>query len=150
MSVVKVLNNQNIFDIAIQTLGNVTGAYDLAFENGIGITDNLELDNTLTVNTEVIEPIIVNFYTQRNLKPATAYITNLDNDNGVTPQGKGIGRMQIGVNFCIDACGINFDAIGDTAIEASCGVNYDAIGDSEIQRSFGINYDAVGTDPMIS
>ena len=74
----KVLQGQTIFDIAIQELGSVEGAFALAVLNGISITDEL------TSGHELLLPVtsnksIANYYMNKEIKPATSDNEVVDN-----------------------------------------------------------------------
>lgn len=66
-----VLQGQSLLDIAVQTCGSVEAAFDLAVANNLDIDDKLiagqELDAVSTTDTQ-----IVNYYKNRNIKPATS------------------------------------------------------------------------------
>ena len=87
-----VLSQQSLFDIAIQTTGDASAAFELAVANGISITDELETGQELTpVNMAVKE--ITGYYANRRLKPAT-----------------GLTEMEIPIDG-IDFMGIEIDFI---------------------------------------
>ena len=66
----KTLNGQSIVDIAIQTAGSIESAFDLAISKGLSVTDVLSPGTE--INTEnVINKTIVDYFTMKNLKPAT-------------------------------------------------------------------------------
>lgn len=68
----KVLEGQTIFDVAIQECGSAEAGYDLAMLNGISVTDDLTAGQELLV-PEATNKQIKAYYSQKNIKPATAY-----------------------------------------------------------------------------
>ena len=72
MKKIKVLNNQSLFDIAIQEYGTVEAVFDLAMANGLGITDELNAGQELAVpDSDFVIPEIVAYYKKNGLHPAT-------------------------------------------------------------------------------
>ncbi|MFC4163994.1 hypothetical protein ACFOWU_10030 [Epilithonimonas zeae] len=70
---IAVLHNQSLLDFAIQHTGNVLNAFDLSIANGISITDDLTVGMSLLIpETIVKDQEILDFYTAKNIKPATA------------------------------------------------------------------------------
>jgi len=72
----KILHGQSLLDLAIQTAGSVEAAYDFAVANGLSVTDDLIVGKEHKA-TGVINKSVLNYYTQKNIKPATA-ITGID------------------------------------------------------------------------
>jgi hypothetical protein len=73
---IKALNNQSLFDIAIQTLGSAEAAFDLALANNISITDDLEAGQILTVPqaaNDYVKKQTVEYYKINDIKPATQW-----------------------------------------------------------------------------
>ena len=87
-----VLDRQDLFDIAIQTSGNASAAFDLALENDLSLTDNLEVGEAVTAVETQNKPI-ADYYSAKQLKPAT----------GITEEQARVG----GINFM----GIEIDFI---------------------------------------
>ncbi len=99
MKTVKTQNKQNLFDISIQELGGVEKVFDLAFNNGVSVTTDLEVNTELELNSStIINNAIVSFYKQRNIKPATA---STEAQNELLNQNCGIGCMIIGLTFIV-------------------------------------------------
>lgn len=65
---VTVLNGQTIFDIAIQSCGNVESAYDIALMNDIDMFSGLKTGMTLNV-PDVVNKRVVKIFEQE--KPAS-------------------------------------------------------------------------------
>jgi len=68
---VPVLNNQSLFDVAIQECGSTEAAFRLAFDNAMSVTDDLSPGQTVSVS-HVENSKIVDFYRTNGIKPATA------------------------------------------------------------------------------
>lgn len=67
---IKVLNNQSLFDVAIQHAGTPEAAFDLALRNGLSIVDELATGAELA-GVEVANKPVENYYSTRRLLPAT-------------------------------------------------------------------------------
>lgn len=69
---IEVMKGQSLFDIVIQGTGYMESVFALAIENGLSITDHLDGISTISIpaGTEK-DRDMVNYFTQRNLKPAT-------------------------------------------------------------------------------
>jgi len=87
-----VLDRQSLFDIAIQESGSTSAAFDLALENDLSLTDNLEVGEPV-VAVETQNKPVSDYYNSKRLKPAT----------GMTDEQTHIG----GINFM----GIEIDFI---------------------------------------
>ena len=91
-----VLKRQSLADICIQQLGGISAWFTLAWANDIGITDELTANTKIqATDVDVVASDIVDFYTARQIKPATALtatdLTTLE----------GIGYWAIGSDFKI-------------------------------------------------
>lgn len=69
---VTVLEGQSLLDIALQELGSLEGAYNLAVLNGLSLTDSLAAGMLLQL-PDVVDKRIVNYYSERNIRPATMF-----------------------------------------------------------------------------
>jgi len=70
---VTVLNNQSLFDIALQVYGSAEAAFLLSFENTLSISDDLASGQVLQFAVaNVANRQVVDFYRINNIKPATA------------------------------------------------------------------------------
>ena len=87
-----VLDRQNIFDLAVQTTGNASTAFDLALLNDLSLTDNLDTGQELVL-IDKENKAVADYYDAKQLKPAT----------GITEEQARIG----GINFM----GIEIDFI---------------------------------------
>jgi len=74
-----VLSQQSLFDIAIQTSGDASAAFELALKNDISLTDDLTMGQEL-IFAAVFEKPIYNYYKNRELKPATGLTEEVWND----------------------------------------------------------------------
>lgn len=83
--------NQSLVDFSIQHCGDATAVFDLAIENNLSITDELESGAELTI-TSAVEQQIVDFFANKNIIPATE---EKEEDKPLT----GIGYWRIGVDF---------------------------------------------------
>ncbi len=74
MRQVTALNNQSLFDIAIQEYGTIEAVFDLAMANGLSVTDTLTAGQVLNVpevDPAVVQPEIVDYYRRHGIRPAT-------------------------------------------------------------------------------
>lgn len=70
--IVKVLDNQSLFDIALMHCGKAELAYDIAIANGISVTDSVSVGSEITIPDGLkVNNDIVQFYKQNGVKPAT-------------------------------------------------------------------------------
>ena len=70
---VTALNNQSLFDIAIQVYGSVAYVFELAVANGISITDELTAGQQIEVpEIEVESKGVQAYFLANQIKPATA------------------------------------------------------------------------------
>jgi hypothetical protein len=99
MQNIKVLSGQSLFDISIQSTGNVNNTYAIALINGKSLTDNL------TIGELIMIPVGLEV-AKRELK----YLDNLDilpatgitiNEESVLIPKLGIGTMVIGSTFIV-------------------------------------------------
>jgi len=67
-----VLEGQSLLDIALQELGSLEGTYALAVLNGLSLTDSLAAGMLLQL-PDVVDKRIVNYYSERNIRPATLF-----------------------------------------------------------------------------
>ncbi len=74
MKTVTVLNNQSLWDIAIQEYGTVEAVFELAQANGLSVTDTLTAGQVLNVpevDPALTQPEIVDYYRRNGIRPAT-------------------------------------------------------------------------------
>jgi len=87
----KVIQGQSIFDIAVQELGSIEGAFELAMLNGISVTDELIPGQELILPI-VLNKDIINYYANKGIKPATA-------DNGAVESVDRVFFEELSIEF---------------------------------------------------
>jgi hypothetical protein len=84
------LDRQSLFDIAVQAMGSAEAAFELAMLNDLSVTDDLIVGQPVGTRravetrhavqtrhaTSVQNPAIANYYSNRQLKPATGITEN--------------------------------------------------------------------------
>lgn len=91
------LHNQNLLDISIQHTGTVSNCFKIAVANGLCISNDLIPGQKLIIPDDVVmDNEILNYYTAKNIQPATAYPLSVGEE---TEEQSGIGYMQIGSTF---------------------------------------------------
>lgn len=93
----KILNGQNLTDIALRDTGNADNALEMALANGLSLTDDVAPGEIILPEdtNDVVQHVA--YYRRRNLQPATA-ITSAD--ESVAPIG-GIEFMGIEIDFVV-------------------------------------------------
>lgn len=96
---ITVLNNQSLYDLAIQFTGYATNALLIALENSISPTDELVAGDSITIPDGIeVEDAIVSFFSNNNYIPASALTeTQLQEVEGC----EGIGCWAIGIDFVV-------------------------------------------------
>ncbi|CAL2094720.1 hypothetical protein [Tenacibaculum sp. 190524A05c] len=143
MVAIKLEENQNLFDAAVQEFGSIEGLFEVLESNDItNITsaseDNISVYNDLKIQGDFVERDVVEYYVAREKKPATA-LTNQDIKLSVIPEefhNKGIGCMTIEDDFIVHTPS---QAKPITCIEK---VIYDKMGS-------GIGFMTVGGDNIV-
>ncbi|TAN18837.1 MAG: hypothetical protein EPN37_04555 [Chitinophagaceae bacterium] len=95
----KALNGQWLGDIALEASGNMDSLFEIANDNGVGITDDLTIADFLISDFSAdVQPDkqVLKFYLQNNILPATGF-TQAD----IASQLGGIGYMGIQIDFKI-------------------------------------------------
>ncbi len=108
MVTIKLEENQNLFDAALQEYGSVEGLFDLLEANNLtDITssneDNISVYDDLKIEGEFVERDVVEYYIAREKKPATA-LTDQNLELAVIPEeyeSRGIGCMVIEDDFVV-------------------------------------------------
>ena len=95
MSVIKVNEGQNLMDVSIQHLGDMTGVFALAKLNNISITDHLTPGTELKL-PPIINPDLVYYLADKNVIPATS-----DSAGVSTSTPDGIDFMEIENTFIV-------------------------------------------------
>lgn len=92
------MNGQNLLDIALQATGDASSALALAIANGLCLTDDLEVEQTIEVPTDIDGDANVRvFYRERNIHPATG-VTKIDES---TSPFEGIEYWCIEIDFIV-------------------------------------------------
>ena len=80
-------NNQSLFDMAVQTLGSAEAIFDIAIANGISITDDLTVGQTLQIThkSDYSQRRTAAYYSINGIMPATAI--SLTEDISVLQEG---------------------------------------------------------------
>ena len=91
-----VLHNQSFLDLAIQHTGTAENAFALALANGLSLTDDLAVGNWLMADSQELNANkdILNYYTAKNIQPATAITATVE-------QPQGISYWAIGIDFIV-------------------------------------------------
>jgi len=89
--------NQSLLDVAVQTSGTLSAVFELALINGLSVTDDLMPGQSLELVDES-NADVVNYYTARNLTPATALTAD---DKLVAAELEGISYWAINVDFIV-------------------------------------------------
>ena len=88
------IENQSLFDVAIQESGSVLAAFDWALKNGLSLTEDLVPGQKLTTpNSNFNHSEVAEYFKRKNIKVATAIKKEL------VPPGLGIEYMRVGINF---------------------------------------------------
>ncbi|MBI9064880.1 MAG: hypothetical protein JEZ14_23035, partial [Marinilabiliaceae bacterium] len=77
--------SQNMFDLAVQVYGDLSGVFILAKDNGHEMTGELSAGEVLRSRKEVANKLIAGFYKGRNIKPATGL--SPEESNELKPEG---------------------------------------------------------------
>lgn len=91
-----ILHHQSLLDLAIQHTGSVENTFDLALQNNRSLTDDLEAGESIQLIAYGIQQNkdILNYYTAKNIQPATAITAAVER-----PQG--ISYWAIGIDFIV-------------------------------------------------
>jgi hypothetical protein len=91
------IENQSLFDIAIQEEGSVLAVFDWAIQNGLSITDELAPGQQLIpAGSQFKNFDVANYYKGKNQMIATA-----SNNLEINAPEMGIGTMIIETNFTV-------------------------------------------------
>ncbi len=91
-----ILHHQSLLDLAIQYTGTAENVFDLALQNNRSITDDLEAGEALNFEPSTLNQNkdILNYYTAKNIQPATAITAAVE-------QPQGISYWAIGIDFIV-------------------------------------------------
>jgi len=95
MQTIKAGIGQSIFDLAIQHMGSVEAAFDIAHANGLAVDAALTPGQQLKIAEGVANRMMVDYYTRNNIHPATALtMTDLIDE--------GVGYWIVGDTFIVN------------------------------------------------
>ena len=98
-TMITVLHNQSLLDIALQHTGTIESVFEFAEANAINITDDVQAGKTLVLPAEAFtNKDILGYYTAKNLQPATAFSKE---DEQVFERLEGISIWAINLDFVI-------------------------------------------------
>lgn len=93
------IENQSVFDVAVQESGSVLAAFDWALKNGLSLTDDLEPGQQLiSPNSNFINADVAGYFKGKKQMIATGF--NIENGQSIIPT-LGIGTMRIGTTFIV-------------------------------------------------
>ncbi len=95
MNSLMVYQGQSVLDKVIEATGNVDNAFEMAYLNGISLTDDVFITQVLKTSP-VTNKRVVAFFNEYN-RPATAITA----DQLQKINNKGIGFMRIRTNFIV-------------------------------------------------
>jgi hypothetical protein len=72
MTNLKVYEKQSMLDITVQHSGGIDAIFDLAFKNGLSITDDLSINDTLQKSELVVDSDVVEYYLHKGIISTTA------------------------------------------------------------------------------
>src|SRR6218665_234783 len=99
METIKPQENQNIFDLSLQEYGSIEKVFDILEDNDkFDLTEGLSVYKDLKTGREAFKKDIVEYYTSRNLKPATDLT---DEEQFLMDNFSGIDYMIIEDDFII-------------------------------------------------
>ena len=91
----KVYEGQSLYDISTAVYGNAAFACDLAQENNLAVTANLQCGQLIKLVHLPVNSYVTKVYANNNIIPATSQITN---ENILL----GVGNLGIGTTFIIN------------------------------------------------
>ena len=93
------IENQSVFDVAVQESGSVLVAFEWAIANGLSITDDLAPGQQLvSPNSSFRNAEVANYFKGKKQMVATGF--NVEEGSSIIPT-LGIGTMRIGSTFIV-------------------------------------------------
>lgn len=93
------LHNQSLLDLALQHTGTIESVFELAKDNDLNITDDVQAGKTLVLSSEAFtNKDILAYYTAKNIQPATAFSKE---DEQVFERLEGISIWAINLDFVV-------------------------------------------------
>lgn len=97
--IVTVLHNQSLLDLALQHTGTIESVFELAKDNALNITDDVQAGTPLYLGEGLgVRNEILSYYTAKNLQPATAFSKE---DEQVFERLEGISIWAINLDFVV-------------------------------------------------
>nr|DAJ93770.1 MAG TPA: hypothetical protein [Bacteriophage sp.] len=97
--IITALHNQSLLDLALQHTGTIESVFELAKDNALNITDDVQAGKTLVLPAETFtNKDILGYYTAKNLQPATAFSKE---DEQVAKRLEGISIWAINLDFIV-------------------------------------------------
>lgn len=94
---IKASERQSIVDLAVQELGSTEAAFLFALENDLPLSDDTVPGQEFSLS-DVKEKTLVNYYSQKNVKPATGLS---DTEDNTSQENEGVGYWYIGNDFIV-------------------------------------------------
>lgn len=96
---VAALHNQSLLDLALQHTGTIESVFELAKDNALNITDDVQAGTPLHLGEGLgVRNEILSYYTAKNLQPATAFTKE---DEQVFERLEGISIWAINLDFIV-------------------------------------------------
>ena len=96
---VAALHNQSLLDLALQHTGTIESVFELAKDNALNITDDVQAGTPLYLGEGLgVRNDILAYYTAKNLQPATAFSKE---DEQVFERLEGISIWAINLDFIV-------------------------------------------------
>ena len=96
---VAALHNQSLLDLALQHTGTIESVFELAKDNALNITDDVQAGTPLYLGEGLgVRNEILGYYTAKNLQPATAFSKE---DEQVAKRLEGISIWAINLDFIV-------------------------------------------------
>ena len=93
------LHNQSLLDLALQHTGTIGSVFELAKDNALNITDDVQAGTPLSLGEGLeVRNEILGYYTAKNLQPATAFSKE---DEQVFERLEGISIWAINLDFVV-------------------------------------------------
>ncbi|WP_035084254.1 hypothetical protein [Aquimarina latercula] len=96
---INVIDKQNVFDITLQGYGTITEVFQVALQNGMGITDTIPAGTTIEIpeNQQATDPEVLEYYNTYKVRP----VTEVSQIVQTIEPSKGIGSMIIKETFIV-------------------------------------------------
>lgn len=93
------IENQSVFDVAVQESGSVLAAFDWALKNGLSLTEDLAPGQQLiSPSSDFINADVAGYFKGKKQMIATGF--NIADGQSIIPT-LGIGTMRIGTTFIV-------------------------------------------------